>query len=887
MKRIYGILFIFLLTPWISNATHNRAGEITYRHLSGSNYEVTITTYTKTSAPADRCELEIFWGDNTSAFLPRINGPTAGNCAPNGMGETLANDVKKNIYRGVHAYPSPGTFTISTQDPNRNQGISNIPNSVNVVFYLQTTIIINPILGNNSSPELLNPPIDDGCVGKLFVHNAAAFDPDGDSLAYRLVDVRGVNGMPFGTTYDPSFVQDPVTIDSITGDLIWNTPQVQGQFNFAIEILEYRKSSSNVYALMSRVTRDLQVTIIGGCNNDPPEITPAGPFCVVAGDTLNFSMTATDPNGHQVSLTATGGPFEIDVPAFLTGPISGVGSVTREFTWRTNCSHVRQQNYFVYFRAEDNPPGQQTALTAYQTVQIRVISPGPRDPLAIGSAVGIELSWDPSVCEGPVRYDIYRREDPSGWTPDSCETGVPGYTGFEKIAQVNGVNNTFYTDDEVETVGFVYCYRIVAVFPDGGESIASDEVCAELPKTLPVMTNVDVEETDSLNGEINVAWTRPYEIDSLLFPPPYRYELYRAVGIEGENFTLIETKNDLFDTAYTDTGLNTRDSLYRYKVDFLLMPSETKVGASYPATQPFLLPRGSNGRITLSYQFDGPWRNDTMVVFREIPQLSGNFDSIGFSTSRTFTDTGLVNGQEYCYYIRTNGNYPASGLPENLRNRSQIACGLALDTTRPCAPIVFNDFKCPDNKLELFFSDNPNPDCPDHTFLYYNIYYKAKLDDDYPETPTFSNIQDSIFERFELPFSGCYKVTVVKRNEEDPSGLARESPFSEEFCVDPCPDIIIPNVFTPNGDGRNDVFRPVPDPRDINFIEIKIFNRWGNMVYRSESTEQFINEGWDGNDMETGKPSAAGVYFYVMRIIYRGLTPQDEINLNGDIHLYR
>jgi hypothetical protein len=441
VKRKNIILLLVFFIPWLSWATHNRAGEITYKHIGGNNYEVTITTYTKTSSPADRCELEIFWGDNTSSFLPRINGPTTGNCAPNGMGESIvtANDVKKNIYKGVHSYPSSGTFTISTQDPNRNQGIANIPNSVNVVFYIQTTIVLNPILGANSSPVLLNPPIDDGCTGKLFVHNPAAFDADGDSLAYRLVNVRGVNGTEFTTTYDPNYVQDPVTINPITGDLIWNTPQVQGQFNFAIEILEYRKSAAGVYALISRVTRDLQITI-ASCNNNPPEITPAAPFCVVAGDTINFSITATDPDGHELNLTAEGGPFEVDTPAFLSGNTSGIGSVTREFTWRTVCSHVRQQNYFVYFRSEDNPPPTaQPSLTAYQTVQIRVISPGPRDPDAFGGASGIELSWLPARCQGAIRYDIYRKENPSGWDPDSCETGIPGYTGFEKIAHLQGV----------------------------------------------------------------------------------------------------------------------------------------------------------------------------------------------------------------------------------------------------------------------------------------------------------------------------------------------------------------------------------------------------------------------------------------------------------------
>ena len=48
------LLFLALIVGLPALATHNRAGEITYRHLEGTTYEVTITTYTKSSVVADR-----------------------------------------------------------------------------------------------------------------------------------------------------------------------------------------------------------------------------------------------------------------------------------------------------------------------------------------------------------------------------------------------------------------------------------------------------------------------------------------------------------------------------------------------------------------------------------------------------------------------------------------------------------------------------------------------------------------------------------------------------------------------------------------------------------------------------------------------------------------
>ncbi|MGB0167459.1 MAG: hypothetical protein ACPF8V_11460, partial [Luteibaculum sp.] len=60
-------LLTFFLILFSSDvfATHNRAGEIIYRRVSGLTYEVTIITYTKESAPVERPFLPINWGDNS------------------------------------------------------------------------------------------------------------------------------------------------------------------------------------------------------------------------------------------------------------------------------------------------------------------------------------------------------------------------------------------------------------------------------------------------------------------------------------------------------------------------------------------------------------------------------------------------------------------------------------------------------------------------------------------------------------------------------------------------------------------------------------------------------------------------------------------------------
>lgn len=73
------------------------------------------------------------------------------------------------------------------------------------------------------------------------------------------------------------------------------------------------------------------------------------------------------------------------------------------------------------------------------------------------------------------------------------------------------------------------------------------------------------------------------------------------------------------------------------------------------------------------------------------------------------------------------------------------------------------------------------------------------------------------------------------------------------------PQILIPDIFTPNNDGNNDVFLPVYKGSFQNY-RMQIFNRWGDRVF--ESAE--IDRGWDGT--QNGKPAPMDVYVYLIEV---------------------
>ena len=90
-------------------------------------------------------------------------------------------------------------------------------------------------------------------------------------------------------------------------------------------------------------------------------------------------------------------------------------------------------------------------------------------------------------------------------------------------------------------------------------------------------------------------------------------------------------------------------------------------------------------------------------------------------------------------------------------------------------------------------------------------------------------------------------------------------------------NVFIPNTFSPNGDGANDIFYP----RGNGVYSIKmfrIFNRWGEVVF--ETTD--LNKGWDGTF--NGKPQPMGVYVYVIEAF---TSTNDRFFKQGNVTLIR
>jgi gliding motility-associated-like protein len=876
----YLLLLIIGLLPVVTFATHNRGGEITYTHISGLTYEFTITTCTDVGddAQANRDELFINYGDGEGDTIPRIS-------------ETfLPLDHKKSVYTGQHTYSSPGSYIICMEDPNRNGGIINIytggaGNSDDVVFSIQSKLIIDPFAGNNGANNsvVFNdcPCPAQACVGQQYCYNNLAVDIDDDSLSYMLVAPFGENcaQLPVPTMYQfPHLVNggtNTFTIDPITGTMCWDSPSMAGEFNYTIKVTEWRNG-----AIVGHVIRDVQLTIISGCSNDSPVLSPIPDVCVVAGDPIEFTVSATDVNTNVLSLTASGLALSLNSTPAVFDDATGAGTVSSVFSWNTSCDNIKDNPYQILFSVEDNGTPQFADNAA---TQITIIPPQVTGISANPIGNNVSVTWDPTSCNNAEGYRIYRTTSQSLNLPtDCCSDPNLNANGFTQIGQIFGINNTSFVDNAGLTLGLSYCYLVRAFYEIGQvESCPSDTSCARLKKEVPVITHVSVLQTNASAGIDSIMWSKPTEMDTTQYPGPYRYKVYHGLNANNVNTLIGQTASttSLYnsDTTFTHFNINTNSQANYYRVELFYdsLGTSLLVGTSNNAGSVFISTIPSDNQITVSWNEDVPWVNTNYFIYRA-NNFSGPFTLVGTSTAQSFADTGLINGSQYCYYVQSQGYYTSSSIVSPILNLSQIACDSPIDLTPPCPPVLSINGNCEIGENTLTWT-NPNNLCADDV-MSYNLYYTPIEGNEMTLIGTFDNNGDTAFTHNDNgSIAGCYAVTAV-----DSVQYGNESDSSNVVCFDNCPSYWLPNVFSPNGDGINDLFSALVPYNYVESVNIQIYNRWGQLIF--ETVNPDVN--WDGIHMKSGKIVPDGVYYYLCTVNTIRLTGIEPIFLKGFFHLF-
>jgi gliding motility-associated-like protein len=124
----------------------------------------------------------------------------------------------------------------------------------------------------------------------------------------------------------------------------------------------------------------------------------------------------------------------------------------------------------------------------------------------------------------------------------------------------------------------------------------------------------------------------------------------------------------------------------------------------------------------------------------------------------------------------------------------------------------------------------------------------------------------------------CYYVEAQANLIAPDSSLIAITSRSNIACISQDASIYIPNAFSPNGDGRNDTFRPYLQYGVPGEYELIIYDRWGGQLFRSTD----IDNGWDG--FVRGEKATTGSYLYHLYLIQANGNP---IETTGEIILLR
>lgn len=931
MKK-FSLLAIVLLQLSVfqkAAATHLRAADIQVERICGTlTFRITVIAYlNSTSNTRFGTNSEVLFGDGTSARIPL----TTATSRPD-----LGVNVSVATFVTTHTYASNGAYTIAYIERDRSAGVLNIVNSTDVPYVTFVRINTDPSFGCNKYPVLAVVPLDRACSGAAFYHNSGAFDTDGDSISYQMSipsespTAFAAYSDPHSNKFYPNFNMGneerngvpTFGINSLTGLVTWNAPGAIGEYNIAFKIIEWRKKGG-VYVELSSTTRDMQI-VVETCANKRPSLVIPNDLCVVAGTSVDEIVSGLDPENHAVKIEVFSellqAPDSIaEIEPRISDFFPSNPAAELRFKWATRCGDIRQQPYQVVFKITDKPPDG-PKLVSFATWSIRVIAPPPvlkQPELDVVKLHGV-LRWQPYDCAEAESILIYRKVDSYAFTPGNCQVGIPGFLGYQFIDEVPA-SNTEYRDTNFDlglSPGATYCYRLVAVVEDT-RSIVSNELCIGPVKAdAPVITHVSVEET-SETGSIRVSWRSPLDINETQFPKPYQYEIFRSNDFVGDDG--ISRVSRVTDTTFLDSGVDSKNKVFNYRIVIYSKPQFSgefiPVDTSAIASSVRLSGEAGEKNVLLHWRDSVPWSN----VARNRPyHLIYRGEGINSHTGMVLIDSVLVTAagfsfedktvkknQIYSYKVLTRGTYgnPEIAVQENF---SQITYVSPLNDLRPCPPIVtiavtncdeyLTHYTCRNTTFSnsLMWESSSADECR-LDIIRYNIYATSSTDGD---LELISTVTGNSFVDVDLKsFARCYQVSAVDSH-------GNESALSEMVCNDNCPFFQLPNVFTPNGDGCNDVFTSDLDPllvgenspclitevnqcsRFVESVKITIYNRWGREVYSnfSDATTPIM---WTGVD-KTGNPCAAGVYYYSADVLFVTIDPDKHYKkYKGWVHLLK
>lgn len=158
------------------------------------------------------------------------------------------------------------------------------------------------------------------------------------------------------------------------------------------------------------------------------------------------------------------------------------------------------------------------------------------------------------------------------------------------------------------------------------------------------------------------------------------------------------------------------------------------------------------------------------------------------------------------------------------------------------------------NPIASFYYSPDNPNFSNPTIYFHNASFGASIWNwNFGDEDLSGNENPS----HEYAVAGEYIITLIASNIYGCSDTTNQK---IKFSVDGLE--YFPNAMTPNGDGVNDYFMPYAIGWDVQNFEFMVFDRWGELMYRTTD----INQPWNGKNWKSDKPVESGVYIWKVNV---------------------
>ena len=404
MKTLFPCLAALVLglsCTLAANASHLMGGDLRYEYAgtaaNPNQYHITAVLFLDNTpgAVVTQDQIELSCGKNecgvtlpgsfTTTLLRTQQELVSSSCSGNGI-RYLVSTLEGNVQL------PPAQWKLSIKGENRSGLVLNVAQGATQSLYVQTELDNSTGLLNSSPRFNLDRLIQLSSVQPNQRYSLSAFDSEGDSLAYHLVQpLAGPTAAAACGTPIVGYLAPHFQLDAATGALLTiNGPAQQGRYILAARVDEYRRVAGG-WQRIGSITRDMTYFVQLGSSNQLPTFirvalasAPTGQLLgqtirVNPGQTLALTLTAADADvGQALTLSST-----------VTGIVPGatfqnLGNGQGLLTWQVPAGQ-RPGRYILTATATDNacPIAGTEVLTLAVQVTTQALATRPRQALAL------------------------------------------------------------------------------------------------------------------------------------------------------------------------------------------------------------------------------------------------------------------------------------------------------------------------------------------------------------------------------------------------------------------------------------------------------------------------------------------------------------------------